>query len=329
MQFLFVGDVMLGRLVNQVLKSESAYYPWVNVLPLFKIADVRICNLECVMSDVGQPWSMTSKVFHFRTDEKNISVLKTAHIDAVSIANNHVLDYEYEAMFRMIEILSANHVKFAGSGINYRQASRPAMWVTQGKIIGLIAFTNNEPYWQAQNNRPGIFYVPLRLNDKRAVYLFNLVKKTKALVDFLIVSAHWEPNWGYHPQPEHIPFAKALIESGADVIFGHSCHVFQGIEIYQGKPILYSTGDFIDDYKVDEVERNDQSFVFMITTTNSNITSVQLYPTIIRAMQAKNADGAESRKIVERMLSLCSEFDTTAVWNTQAQCLQIEVGSPH
>jgi poly-gamma-glutamate capsule biosynthesis protein CapA/YwtB (metallophosphatase superfamily) len=241
------------------------------VLSVFNAADARICSLECVVPDVGQPWGVTPKVFHFRTDEKNIAILKAAGIDAVSVANNHVLDFEYEAMFRMIEVLADHGVNFAGIGRNLLKASRPAIWTTLGKKIGLIAFTNNERGWEATDDKPGVFYVPTDLTDRRAAYLFELVHQTSGAVDVLIVSAHWGPNWGYRPQPPHIPFARTLIDSGADIIFGHSCHVFQGIEVYEGKPILYSTGDFIDDYAVDEIEKNDQSFIFMVDVDSHQI----------------------------------------------------------
>lgn len=74
MKIAFMGDVMLGRLVNEALKHEPHEYPWGDTLDILKNADLRICNLECVISDVGQPWSETAKAFHFRTDEKNTAV---------------------------------------------------------------------------------------------------------------------------------------------------------------------------------------------------------------------------------------------------------------
>src|SRR5260370_39803200 len=105
MRILLAGDVMLGRLVNQVLKGEGPAYPLGDTLPLFRSSDFRICNLECVLSDRGQPWSAIPKVFHFRSDSKNVAVLRAAGIDMVSIANNHVLDYENDALFDMLSAL--------------------------------------------------------------------------------------------------------------------------------------------------------------------------------------------------------------------------------
>lgn len=323
MKILFVGDVMLGRLVNEVLKRKSPEYPWGDTLPIFRKADVRICNLECVISDRGEPWGLTPKVFHFRSDAKNVEALKRAGITAVSLANNHTLDYGYEAMFDMLKILDRAGIKHAGAGRNLEEASRPAVWQENELRIGFIAFTDNEPQWEVKEDCPGIFYVPIDVKDRRAKYLFDLVRRIKKSIDFLIVSAHGGPNWGYQPQPEHIPFAHALIDAGADIIFGHSCHVFQGIEIYKGRPILYSTGDFIDDYAVDEIERNDESFTFIVEMSGAKIARLQLYPTVIRDFQALIAKGSEARRIAAKMQELCAEFHTRSRWDAATHSLQI------
>lgn len=78
MRIALVGDVMLGRLVNKMLKHSDPAYPWGNTLSILQTADLRICNLECVLSDIGSPWPTPPKVFHFRSDEKNIKTLQIA-----------------------------------------------------------------------------------------------------------------------------------------------------------------------------------------------------------------------------------------------------------
>lgn len=79
--------------------------------------------------------------------------------------------------------------------------------------------------------KPGIFYVPIDQRDSRAKGLFKIISEAAQKADWVLVSVHWGPNWGYRPAPQHIPFAHSLIEAGADIVFGHSAHVFQGIEI--------------------------------------------------------------------------------------------------
>jgi poly-gamma-glutamate capsule biosynthesis protein CapA/YwtB (metallophosphatase superfamily) len=325
MKLAFVGDVMLGRLVNEVLKREGPTHPWGDTLPLFQAADVRICNLECVISDIGQPWSVTPKVFHFRTDEKNVAVLKAAGIDLVSVANNHVLDYEYEALLRMIRVLREHGMALAGAGGNAVEASAPAIYRTQGTTIGFMAGTDNEPGWEAGNDRPGVHYIPVDLKDARAKQLLACIAQARQDVGLLILSMHWGPNWGYRPAAGHRAFARALIDAGADIVYGHSCHVVQGIEIYRGKPILYSTGDFADDYAVDEIERNDRSFFCLMDVEDGNVASLKIYPTVVRNMQARRARGADLEQIARKMQQLCTEFETPTVWLEREECLAIAV----
>ncbi len=325
MNLLFVGDVMLGRLANAVLKDKPPEYAWGNTLSLFKGADARICNLECVMSDWGTPWSVTPKVFHFRSDAKNVEVLRAAHIDAISLANNHTLDFEYEGLSNTMNNLDAAGIHYSGAGTTLSDASEPAIWEIKGIRFGLIAFTDNEPDWEATEDQPGIFYVPVTLKDYRAGKLLEIVRKTKEVVDLLIISTHWGPNWGYSPPAEHIPFAHALIDAGADVIFGHSGHVVRGIEIYKHKPIMYCTGDFIDDYAVDEIERNDRSFIFVVETDGHSIFRLFLYPTVIQNFQAMRANGAEKKAIVAKMQRLCTDLNTATTWDQNEERLEIRL----
>lgn len=327
MNFLFVGDVMLGRLVNNILRERPPVYPWGDTLPIFQDADVRMCNLECVLSDRGSPWTITPKVFHFRSDEKHVETLKIAGINVVSLANNHALDYGHGAMLDMLKILDDAGIHHAGAGINFEEACRPALFQAGKAKIGFIAFTDNEPAWESTTEMPGVFYVPIDVDDHRAKSLFEIIRHTKKEVDVLIVSTHWGPNWGYRPQPNHIPFAHSLIDAGADIIFGHSCHVFQGIEIYKGKPIIYSAGDFIDDYAVDETERNDRSLIFIVETLDSEIYRLRLYPTVIDDFQARRAPQTDAREIIKKMQKLCAEFKTPARWDEKGRYIEIFVSS--
>lgn len=323
MKILFVGDAMLGRTVNAILKQKPAMYPWGNTLPLIKSADFKICNLECVISDLGEPWP--GKAFNFRTDPKNVEVLKIANFSPISVANNHSLDFGAQALEQSLNILKKNLINFTGAGIDSIEASMPAIEDGQ-KPLGMIAFTDNEPQWEAKENAPGIFYVPTNLTDPRAKNLLALIEKTKKGVSILVISAHWGPNWGYEPPKEHIDFAHALIDAGADIIYGHSPHVFRGIEIYKGKPILYSTGNFIDDYAVDEIERNDQSFIFIVEVDPPHFHKITLYPTMIKNYQAVLADdeNLEAETIALKMINLCKSLHTQVVWNSTDKFLEID-----
>jgi poly-gamma-glutamate synthesis protein (capsule biosynthesis protein) len=317
LRLALVGDCMFGRLVNEALEHAAPEFPWGDTLPLLKAADWRFCNLECVIADGGAPWSAYPKAFHFRSAAKNVAVLGAARIDAVSLANNHVLDYGYDALVEMLEILDGAEILHAGAGRNFEEASRMATAEVRGRKLGLLAFTDNEPEWEASADRPGIFYVPVEPEDPRAAQLLESVRSDAAAVDLLIVSAHWGPNWGYAPPEEHVRFAHALVEAGAGVVFGHSSHVFRGVEFYRDRPIIYGAGDFIDDYAVDEVERNDESFIFVLETEDGTPRGLRLHPTVIRNFQARQASRTEGKRIAGKMRQLCRAFHTPANWSDQ------------
>jgi poly-gamma-glutamate synthesis protein (capsule biosynthesis protein) len=322
LQLLIVGDCMLGRGVDQALHRQPPEFPWGDTLPVFHRADGRVCNLECVLSDRGEPWSEYEKAFHFRSAAKNVAVLITAGINAVSIANNHALDYGYDALQQMLEILDGANIGHSGAGSNLAEASHIARFEIRGRRFGLLAFTDNEPPWEATARRPGTLYVPITLEDPRAQHVINIVRGRTDL-DTLIVSAHWGSNWGYTPPEEHIQFAHALIDAGADIIFGHSSHVFRGIELYKGRPILYSTGNFVDDYAVDPVERNDQSFIFLMELDEGGPVRLRLYPTMIDYCQARLARQTEAQNIADKMQKLCAPFGTLTRWDSEQQFLEV------
>ncbi len=325
MRLVFVGDVMLGRLVNDLLQRVGGDYPWGDTKALFRAGDWRVCNLECVISDCGRPWSKTPKAFHFRSDAKNVAVLKAAGIDAVSVANNHALDFEYDAMLEMLRLLDRAGIQHAGAGADLGEATRPGISNVKGRSIGLIAFTDNQPEWEARPQSPGLFYLPIDLSDERAEVLFATVRETRKRADLVVVSAHWGPNWGYEPLAAHVRFAHALIDGGADIIFGHSGHVFQGVELYNRRPIMYCTGNFVDDYAVDEVERNDESFVFMLEMNRGRMSRMTLRPTLIADCQARMAQGERARSIALKMARLCEQLGTPARW-LEAEGI-LEIGS--
>jgi poly-gamma-glutamate synthesis protein (capsule biosynthesis protein) len=225
---------MLGRLVNEALKPCR----WI-ILGRYDPGLESDCigNLECVIR-LGAPWGVTPKVFHFRTDAKNIEALKIAGFNMVSIANNHSLDYEYKGLFEMIKTLEAAGIHHAGAGANADAACSPAFIEAGGSIVGCIAFTDNEPAWEAVGQNPGVCYVPIDENDGRARQLFELVAANKERGRHRDRFSPWGPNWGYQLLPEHIHFGRLLVENGADIVFLPFQHVFRAVEIYRGRPIF-------------------------------------------------------------------------------------------
>ncbi len=320
MQIAFLGDVMLGRLVNECLKTAGPAYPWGDTLPVLRRADLRIANLECVLADGGAP--EPGKVFTFRTDTKNVRSLAAAQIDVVSLANNHVLDYGADALREMLPALDRHGILHAGAGVDLDTARRPAVRRVGPTAVGFVAFTDNQPDWEARPGSPGVHYVPAEAGGARVAELLDLVRRTRARVQLLIVSAHWGGNWGSDAPAGHRALGRRLIDAGADVVFGHSPHIVRGVEVYRGRPVIYGAGDFVDDYAVDPEERNDRSFIFLLETDGGTPRRLRLLPTVIADFQARLA-GRSAPGIADRMQRLCRDLGTESSWDPAGGYLDV------
>lgn len=364
MQILFAGDVMLGRLVNKVLANAQFTYVWGDTIDIIKRADFSLINLECPVSSKGKKWNKTFKVFHFRANLDAIQVLNSASIDYVSLANNHILDYDIEALLDTLDILDKNNISHSGAGRNLKEAMKPAILekklkpkpsnnnnsfhsVDTEKVnnndnientirIGIISLTDNEPEWEAKDDLAGINYIPATLDPDRYYYrLQNYIEQAKTQSDLVIVSSHIGPHFRETPSVKYVNFAHKIIDFGADIYWGHSNHMPQGIELYKhnnnNKIILYDCGDFIDDYAIDSNYRNDLSFIFLLhflidknsklsknnnTNNSSNIllqsSMIELIPTKISNFMVNTipADDNDADLIITRMAKTCSFLGT-------------------
>jgi len=313
MNIALTGDVMLGRLVDRYVIQDAHLPPaavWGDVLPLFLAADLRLINLECVISTRGKMWRPRTKPFHFRAHPRAIDVLRAARIDCVTLANNHVLDYGPAALAECLALLVQAGIRHAGAGRNLSEAVAPALLETAIGPLAVIALTDNEPSWEATADRTGVQFVAYDARGLLEPYrsrLSHLIAATRREAAVVIISAHVGPNWGA-PAAAMRALAHELIDLGADLYWGHSNHTPQGIEVYRNKPILYATGDFIDDYAVDPFERNDRSFLFIAELEHGRIQHMRLYPVAIEDCRVRRARGAEVRFLQARMQARSAEL---------------------
>jgi poly-gamma-glutamate synthesis protein (capsule biosynthesis protein) len=309
------GDVMLGRLVDRDVVQNTSVGPdalWGDVLGVMLNADCRLINLECVISSKGEKWHPATKAFHFRAQPRAIEFLRAAGIDGVTLANNHVLDYGPEALWDCMNLLDRHGIKRTGAGTTMEEALAPAEFSLPEGRVAVIALTDNEPDWEASPTQTGVNYVTY---DDRGLMEPYRSRIAQALVlsrrraDFVIVSAHVGPNWG-SPSRAMQTLAHELIGMGADLYWGHSNHTPQGIELYKGRAILYSTGDFLDDYMVDRDERNDLSFLFLVEGDKNRVSKITLYPTAIEGLAVRRATQDEWRFLTRTMQGKCKTFGT-------------------
>jgi poly-gamma-glutamate capsule biosynthesis protein CapA/YwtB (metallophosphatase superfamily) len=283
---LFVaGDVMTGRGIDQVLphpgdprifepycSSALDYvelaertggpiprpadfgYVWGDALAALDAAApvLRIVNLETAVTRTGSPWP--GKAIQYRMHPDNLPCLGAARIDCCVLANNHVLDWGYPGFEETLASLSKAGIATAGAGVDAAMARAPAAFSLPGGgrllIFAWGSRSSGIPAaWAARDARPGVNLledVSARMADRVAAE----VQAHRRPGDRVVVSLHWGGNWGYDIPEVHRRFAHVLVDgAGADLVHGHSSHHPLGIEVYQGRALLYGCGDLIDDYE--------------------------------------------------------------------------------
>jgi poly-gamma-glutamate synthesis protein (capsule biosynthesis protein) len=320
------GDVMLGRLVKEAIFKYGPNYPLGAIADTMRRGDLTIVNLECAITQSNQLWSGAPKAFYFGAPPEAADSLQKAGVDLVSLANNHCLDFDYQGLRDTFRYLLAKKIKYAGAGNNLEEALAPAILERKEINFGMVAFCDHQTDFAATANQPGMAYIDLE-NESEALEQFAtaLKKMQNRHVNYPILSLHWGPNLVLRPSHYFIVLAHKIIDMGYKMIFGHSAHVFQGIEIYKRCPIFYAAGDLVDDYYVDEDFKNNHQLLFEVRlNSNGELNKIYLYPVFIENFATRFAHGPEFQFISERIKKLSAEMGTEIKDHDQ-QRLVIEV----
>jgi poly-gamma-glutamate synthesis protein (capsule biosynthesis protein) len=311
LRLVLAGDVMLGRLAGEAMLRKGADYPLGAVSALLRGADLAIANLECAISEPAERWQGAPKAFYFRAPPIVGQALADAGIGLVSLANNHVLDYGVHGLRDTLRILGAHGIAHAGAGADLAAALAPAIVERQGMRIGMAAFCDHQDDFAAGEHRPGMAW--LGLHDAAAAieaFARALAPLRAQGVRWTILSLHWGPNMVTEPSPQQRRLARAAIDAGWKIVYGHSAHVFQGVELYRGCPILYAAGDLVDDYQVDAAFRNDHQLLFKLELGDETVERVVMQPLFIRRCRVQMADERQREWIFERMGERCRALGT-------------------
>jgi hypothetical protein len=219
-QCIFVGDVMPGaRKLEEVPSTE--------ILDDFKAADVVVGNLECPLTS-RPPERINLKKIPLWSTADNLSILKRYNFTLLGLNNNHSYDLFDKGLDETIVLLNESHIR--PFGVTYRDISQFHIVKKENIRLGFTAFNN--------------------IHRKFTGHLSQDLKKCdigvfKKHVDFLLCFVHWGNDHNIFINREQQETARRLIDQGADLIIGHHPHVPQGYEIYKGKYVFYSLGNFI------------------------------------------------------------------------------------
>jgi hypothetical protein len=239
---VFAGDVMLDRIPGR--EVERGGDPLAGVATILDEADIAVANLECVVATGGEP---VEKPYNFRAHPRCLPLL-ARHLDAVSLANNHTGDFGKAALVEMIERLERAGLPYFGAGRDQREAHTPLILERAGVRVALLGYDEFKPRaFEAGPSSPGVAWSV----DEQVVADITAASR---VADVVIPFLHMGYEYESEPNDRQRALARLMIDAGADAVVGGHPHVTQGADVYKGRPIVYSLGNFVfDDFEdVDE-----------------------------------------------------------------------------
>lgn len=239
----FAGDICLAEdgFVLDYFDTTSGLSDCISekIIEKTNRADIFMINNEFCFSDRGTP--LSGKLYTFRAMPQRVDILKELGADIVSLANNHVYDFGADAFYDTITVLDNAGIKHVGGGADSTEAEKVIYFEVNGIKIGYVSASSAEKVRYtpgAAENSPGIF----RMYD--TTRLMEVVAEADKQCDYLIAYLHWGTEDSKYFEAYQHELAVNLINAGVDAIIGGHPHVFQGMEYINGKPVIYSLGDF-------------------------------------------------------------------------------------
>jgi len=268
-RLVFAGDIVLDDTAGEMIARGAD--PFADFTQVFQQADIRLGNLECVVATTG---SAGDKNFTFRAKPQVLPVL-ARHFDALALANNHSGDYGREAFAEMLALLPGAKLSHFGGGHNLTEAHKPLLFERRGLRIAVLGYNEFMPRsFEADFNAPGVAWS----EDEQVV---ADIQKARSFyhADLVIPVMHWGWENERVANTRQRQLARLMVDAGADAVLGGHPHVTQDIELYKGKPVIYSVGNFV--MKETDNTRQRQAWVLRLQLTTQGVTGFDTVATRI------------------------------------------------
>ncbi|MBS4206728.1 CapA family protein [Bacillus sp. FJAT-50079] len=312
-----VGDMMFGRHVEEVKNRYSQEHLFRYVKPYFENADYSTGNFEhpVVHSD---EYEKQEKFIHLQTDAKSVETLKKMNFSVLNLANNHAMDYLENGLNDSITTFNQYDLSFVGAGKNLEEASNIIYKQVNGINIATLGFTDAYvPKSGATEKKPGVLKV------KPEIFI-PLIEEAKEKADLVVVHVHWGQEYDTEASPRQKGLAKAIADSGADIIIGHHPHVLQPVEIYNDTIIFYSLGNFIFDQGWSTAR---ETALVQYHLNKNGVAQFEITPLLIKEATPTplgSLDGYYKRKIFNRLTK-----DSSILFSEEDNKLTFSVNHSH
>ena len=211
-----------------------------DLLQEMQSADILLANNEFSYTNRGTP--LAGKAYTFRADPSRASLLEELGVDVVSVANNHVYDYDEIGFLDTLNTLNENGMPYVGAGVNLEEARKPIYFIVGGRKIAICAATQIERTLNYTKEATGVSPGVMKCLHPEA--FCETIAEAKANADYVIVFPHWGTEGTANYGGDQVALARAFVEAGADVIIGGHTHCLQTIEYMDDVPIFYSLGNY-------------------------------------------------------------------------------------
>ncbi len=289
-----VGDLMFGGRTGPFLTEFGPDYPFRDVLSVLQRADIVAGNLESPISLRGA--AVENKKFTLRAEPIAAAALKAAGIRIVSLANNHMMDFGPLALQDTVAALAENDILYTGAGMNLDDARAPAIVKIKGKTLAFLSYSLTFPLeFYASPGQPGTA-------PGYADFVKADIERIRPHADLVIVSFHWGAELMPSAKDYQIELGRKAIDWGADLVLGHHPHVLQELEIYHGKMIAYSLGNFVFG---SESNRTNWSMILLLTFRNNSFVRAEAVPLDVNNYRVKYQPrvlrGKQAREVLESL----------------------------
>lgn len=291
-----------------------------DMLPVLRDADLRVVNCECALTSARTPVWKSGAVF--KGAPAHARALTAVPFEAACLANNHVFDYGLPGFRETLRVLRRNGVGTVGAGMSADEACRP-LTLTRGLTrprasmgararnserarspvrVSLVNFSEGEDLTAARGGRPGVC-------GWEVERLAATVARLKKRGDCVITVAHCGLEYIPFPPPYVQEAFRGLVDAGADCVVGHHPHVPQGIEVYKGRPIAYSLGNFVF-YQETDLAWRKTGYCLSLRIRDGRVAGWDIHPYRITDNGLRRLRGPEERRFLAKMRRLSAPLKT-------------------
>lgn len=295
---MFAGDVSFGANYDRTVGNNHRWS--LSDMADLRQADISMVNLDTPLTNENQ--LLPGKTDNLKAVPDRVDVLRSGGVDLVNLANNNAMDYQANGLGDTLETLQKAGIAAVGAGANATAARRPVIMEVKGQRIAYLSYYDSDLN-AATDQTAGI-------NPRRNDRIAADIKSIRDQVNWVVVNYHWGEEMAKYPGDWQIDLARFTVDQGADLVVGHHPKILQGAEIYKGRPIAYSLGNFIFSGKTPEQSTSDYDTAVLKVGIKDQKMRVEFLPVEVRNFQARVVKGDRGTAILNQIQDVSDIFES-------------------